>query len=292
MLIQISQMSRVMEYVEVGGCKLHYCIEGESPDVLVVGSAVYYPRSFSKDLRNHFRLIFIDWRGFSEGAFARDTSLDTLLDDIEVIRKKLGIQRCMVIGHSAHALLAIEYAKKYPAAVSHVVMIGISPNLHPAMGALAEKHWQETASIERKEALQKRIEQLPDVTLNQLSPTDRFVAWYVRRDPQAWYDDQFNSSWLWENVHPNMAYFDFLYGVVLRDIDITRNLETFDKPVFLALGRYDFIVAPPSSWDSLKPKFKNLTLHIFEKSGHSPQFEEPGAFDKALFEFYLSISFL
>jgi proline iminopeptidase len=62
----------------------------------------------------------------------------------------------------------------------------------------------------------------------------------------------------------------------------TQGLETFYKPIFLAFGRYDFIVAPPCAWDSIRPKFKNLTIRMFERSGHSPQYEEAALFDLEL----------
>jgi len=130
--------------------------------------------------------------------------------------------------------------------------------------------------------LEERIKRLPDEELAILPPAQRFVEWYVRRDPQAWYDFSFNSSSLWKGVLPNMPMFDYLYGVVLRDLDITRGLETFDTPVLLALGRFDFIVAPPRSWDSVRPKFQNLTVRVFEHSGHSPQYEEPANFNEEL----------
>jgi hypothetical protein len=34
---------------------------------------------------------------------------------------------------------------------------------------------------------------------------------------------------------------------LFAEVDVTYGLERFDRPVFLALGRCDFIVAPPSS---------------------------------------------
>ncbi len=52
--------------------------------------------------------------------------------------------------------------------------------------------------------------------------------------------------------------------------------------MFLALGRYDFLVGPPSLWDTVSRRFKDLTIRVFEKSGHVPQFEEPELFDREL----------
>jgi proline iminopeptidase len=37
-------------------------------------------------------------------------------------------------------------------------------------------------------------------------------------------------------------------------------------------------------WEGVRDKFNNLTIRIFEKSSHAPQFEEPELFDKELSE--------
>lgn len=265
--------------------ELKYVIEGQGQPAIVIGSSLYYPKSFSQNLRKHFRIAFIDWRGFAKSTSEKGDSgitLNTFLEDIESIRQQIGFERCILIGHSAHALLALEYAKKYSENVSHVVMIGISPNLSADMATFAQSNWEESVWPERKEALENRIKQLPDTELEKMPPSERFISWYVRRDPQAWYNYHFDSSFLWEGVHLNMPMFDYLYGVALRDLDITQNFECFHTPVFLALGRFDFIVAPPSSWDSIRSKFQDLTIRVFERSGHSPQYEEPHLFEKEL----------
>jgi Predicted hydrolases or acyltransferases (alpha/beta hydrolase superfamily) len=272
-------------FVETDGFRLHYRIEGNGPSALVIGSSVYYPRSFSQKLRESLRLIFVDWRGFGELVASEISALpsfDDLLEDIEKVRQKLNLQKCIMIGHSAHGLLALEYAKKYPRHVSHVVMIGISPNLSPECLAMAERNWEESVWPERKAMLAERIREFPDEELVALPPAERFVKWNVRRAPQAWFDFRFDSSSLWQGVLPHMPLLDFFYGVALRNLDVTKGLESFDLPVLLALGRFDFIIAPGSLWDSIRPKFTSLTVKMFEHSGHSPQYEQPDLFDEEL----------
>ena len=272
-------------FIEVDGFKLRYVIEGSGQPAIVIGSSVYYPRSFSQNLRKSLQLIFVDWRGFAEVSSSHPTrqpSFAILLDDIELVRQKLGLEKCIVIGHSAHALLALEYAKKYSQHVSNVIMIGVSPNFNADHAKMAERNWEESVWPERKAALAKRIGELSDQELEKLLPPEKFIRWYVRRDPQAWFDFHFDSSSLWKGIVPNMAMLDFLYGEALRDLDITKGLDQFHLPVFLALGRFDFIVAPPSSWDPLRKKFKRLTVRIFERSGHSPQYEEADLFDEEI----------
>jgi proline iminopeptidase len=273
--------------IEIDGFQFKYCIEGEGLDTLVIGSSVYYSRSFSQNLRNHLRLHFVDYRGFAQPpSSGKETvlSFDLLLDDIERIRQILSLKKCILIGHSAHALLALEYAKKYPQYISHVIMIGISPNLGPEYAAMAQRNWEESVWPERKEALSIRMHEFSDEKLASLPPAERFVKWNVRRAPQSWFDFHFDASSLWKGIVPNMSILDFFYGVALRDLDITQGLEKFNVPVFLALGRFDYIIAPASSWDLVRPQFKHITVRIFERSGHSPQYEEPVFFDAELLE--------
>ncbi|NIM52722.1 MAG: alpha/beta fold hydrolase [Gemmatimonadales bacterium] len=269
------------------GFRLRYIVEGAGPPALVVGSALYYSRAFSENLREHLRLVFMDHRGFAPSPGPRDTTafaLDTLIDDMEQVRQALDLGPVVVIGHSGHAFMALEYAKKYPSNVSHVVMIGIAPDLSAARTEATQAYWETSASAERKAVMEENLRRLPDDEIAQLqvSPGQKFIRTYIRNGPKAWYDPRFDSSPLWEGVEINMDMFNHVWGRIFRDIDITRGLETFDRPVFLALGRYDFLVAPPSSWEPLRPLFKDLTVRIFERSGHTPQYEEAAAFDEEL----------
>jgi proline iminopeptidase len=271
--------------IPVDGFRLRYRIEGTGTPTLVIGSAVYYPRVFSRNLRRHLRLVFLDHRGFVASPGHVDATayaLAKLLDDVEQARQRLGLERVAVLGHSGNALLALEYAKKYPARVSHLILVGIAPDLSAASWRAAERSWQESVSPERKAAMQDNRRRLPDEELAKLTPGERFVRSYIRDGPRLWYDPHFDSSPLWTGVEVNTEMFEHVWGQVLRDIDITRGLASFDRPVFLALGRYDFVVAPPSSWDRIRPEFRNLTMRVFERSGHTPQHEEPELFDAEL----------
>lgn len=276
--------------INAGKFQLRYRVEGTGIPTLVIGSTIYYPPTFSQQLRKHLRLIFLDQRGWvvSPGIVddvQAEFGLDVLIDDVERARKTLGLERIVILGHSGHSYMALEYAKKYPQHVSHVVMIGISPDLSAASKAAAEQYWQDAASPERKAAMARNIKQLSDEQLAKLSPSQRFTQEYLRNTPRIWYDFDFSAAEkLWEGCEFNMQMFDYVWGTIFRDIDVTKGLEQLDKPVFLALGRCDFLIGPPSAWQPLCSKFKDLTIHIFEKSGHTPQLEEPELFDKELLQ--------
>lgn len=283
---KISEMAET-GVIESGKFKLRYLIEGEGPPAIVIGSWNYYPRTFSSNLRRHLRLIFMDHRGFAPSPGPVDNAefeLDILLDDIELLRKKLKLEKVIIIGHSGHAIMALEYAKKYSQHVSHVVMIGISPGLSEENADATEKNWQNVASVERKAALAKSFEIYSDKKLTNLSSSERFTLEYVRKGPQIWYDFNFNALPLWENVVMNVDMFNHVWGSIFKTIDITKNLDKLQKPIFLALGQYDFIVTPSTAWENIIANYNNFTMCIFEKSGHTPQYEEPELFDTELLQ--------
>ena len=275
--------------IERDGYGLQYCIEGTGVSALVIGSAIYYPRTFSENLRKHLRLAFVDHRCFGLPPKTGNNStleLDVILDDMEYVRKKLDLGRIVVIGHSGHGYMALEYAKKYPEHVSHVVLIGHGPDLSLKSHEMAEQYWKNSASLERKAALEENLPQFSKDQIAQLTPSQQFIKQYVLNGPRIWYDYRFDSSPLWEGVEINVPLFNYVWGTIFRDIDITKGLEKLETPVFLALGQYDFLIGE-SSWDLVIKKFSNINLHIFEQSGHTPQYEEADLFDQKLLEWLL-----
>ena len=113
--------------VPAGEFQLRYQIEGTGTAAIVIGSSVYLPRAFSQNLRKHLRLVFLDHRGYAPSPGPMDAgefTVDKMLDDVERARQQLGLGRIAIIGHSIHSVMALEYAKKYPDNVSHVIMIG------------------------------------------------------------------------------------------------------------------------------------------------------------------------
>ena len=49
------------------------------------------------------------------------------------------------------------------------------------------------------------------------------------------------------------------------------------------MGKHDYMV-PNIQWDTEIEKLPKLSYQLFEKSGHTPQLEEPDEFDKKLIQ--------
>jgi len=249
---------------------------------IVIGSSVYYPRTFSRDLCKKIQMIYLDHRGFSKATKPFDNSsfeLDVLIDDIEAARKKLELEKIVIIGHSGHAFMALEYAKKYPEHVSHVILIATSPNASTDAFIEAERYFAESVCPERKALYEKSMQLLKsDIEAN---PDKRFIFYSLRSGPRIWYDYQYDATPLWQDVSVIPEMFDYVWGKLFKEIDVTIGLDQLNIPVLLMLGRYDYW-NPPHLWEPLRQKFKNLTIRVFEKSGHTPQLEEPELFDNEL----------
>ena len=264
------------------GTKLHYVVEGSGiPCIVVTGS--HYKRVFSKDLRRHLKLVFVDFRHSSEAEAAAKIdgiTVDTLIDDIDQVRKALGFDRLAVIGHSLPSIIALEYARKYPEHTSHVILIGAPPFMITPKEQ--EAFWESDASQARKLADKHNLERITDEDLKKAPPGTAWKLLFVRTGAHYWYDPSYDSSRLLEGIALNMNLMPHVAGL-FKDYDVGKRTPRVATPVFLALGRYDYLV-PYHTWDGRKESFPNLSYNLFEKSGHYPMFEEPTLFDQKLLE--------
>jgi proline iminopeptidase len=69
-------------------------------------------------------LIFYDHRcnGRSEGTPVSSMTWENLTADADALRQHLGFEKWAVLGHSFGGHVALEYALRYPASLSHLVL--------------------------------------------------------------------------------------------------------------------------------------------------------------------------
>jgi proline iminopeptidase len=97
------------------------------PLVLMHGgpSADHFTLLPFRQLADRFTLIFYDHRcnGRSVGAPVSSMTWENLAADAEALRQELGFDRWAVLGHSFGGTIALEYALRYPASLSHLVLL-------------------------------------------------------------------------------------------------------------------------------------------------------------------------
>lgn len=71
------------DHIISDGFTLPYLVEGEGMPALIIGSSLYYARTFSPALRHHLNMVFVDHRGFAPANHCKDKSKrNTKLQDI------------------------------------------------------------------------------------------------------------------------------------------------------------------------------------------------------------------
>lgn len=264
------------------GFELHYCIKGQGEPILVVGSSVYYPRLFSENLSQHFQLIFLDHRGFVKPPRPlkqEDYTLEKIVDDIEQARQLLKLEHFIILGHSGHAFMAMAYANTYPQHVRKVILLNTATTNSQERQQQSLSFFDANANVARKKQFEREIAFLAQDLKKE--PERRFVHMCIRMGAHSFYDYSFNATAMWEGVYTNMEVIDYLWGRAFAEQDLLQLTRSFPKPVFVGLGRYDFLVAPVSLWEAIEDT-SQVKKVIFEQSGHNPMFEEPELFDEQL----------
>ena len=260
----------------------NFCLKAASFGIgsvaIVIGSHKYYPRTFSENLKTKLQLVCADTRGFVPALSDHsesDFTIAKILQDIEALRLSLGADRIILIGHSIHAFMGLEYARQFPDKVSHLVLIASSPTAGPEIYKEADRYFEESVCPKRKAAFATSMQKFVE------SGNQSFVARMLSFGPRIWYDENFDASKLWEGVEVNSVGAGIIWGSMFADYDLASALKAIKYPIFLALGRYDYF-NPPHLWEKYREHASDLTVRIFEKSAHTPQLEESNNFDEEL----------
>jgi proline iminopeptidase len=276
-------------FVKVNEAEIFYQIEGHGIPMMVpnVMGTLAHQLSFSKDIRQDFQLILVDLYGGGKSVSGpiEKITRETLVDSLEQVRSELKLDKILLFGHSNGVILSLEYIKKYPQNVSHLILLGAGPKWWQFDDYVKTQqvYWDSFASDDRKKILQANQEELQ---LNNLTSVEDLRRFYRAHAPRFFYNPRYDGSHLvLDSIR--MDVMTHVFNDVWKDYDATSFLSLIRCPVLILIGRYDF-QNPPTLWDDEKEKFPDYTFYVFEESGHFPMFEEQELFDKKLIDWVKS----
>lgn len=230
-----------------------------TPIVYLHGGPGYYCTDRNKaifDPKTH-RVIFLDQRGSGHskpyGSLKENTTAK-LVDDLELIRTKLKIEKWSVTGTSWGSTLALCYGVEHSSKINGLVIGGVF------LGTQAEVDWLEKGEfrtffpeIDESEVRKKYT---PYQLAKLVTPTIKLDDRY-RLPEQEDFDE---APIKIEQYYTENKCF-------LPDNYILQNAKKITMPVTIIQGRYD-MMTPPKAAYTLDKKLPNSNLH-WTIAGHS-----------------------
>ena len=239
-----------------------------------------------------YRIVLFDQRGAGRSTPHADLSHNTtqdLIDDMEAIRIKLGIERWLVFGGSWGSTLALAYAQAHPKRVLGLILSGIF------LCRQREIDWfyQEGASRIFPDVWQKFLEPIPEAErgdlvsayYQRLTSEDEFTRMQAAKAWSLWEGrtatltssqkvvDHFASAHTALSLARIECHY-FINHSFLADNQLLDNADRLaDIPGVIVQGRYDIICPMESAWE-LHQAWPGSILKIIPDAGHSAS--EPG----------------
>jgi len=260
-------------FVSVNGAELHCSIRGTGVPCIVpclIGTK-QFERMTPAPLTDYFKFIYVDLRGGGKSTGdPGDLTFDVLASDLEAVRKNEGAERVVVMGYSIVGVLALEYGRRCPDTVSHVIAAGTPPSGDiPKLVQAGAAFFEADGSEERKTILRENYAKLPAGT----PPTQAIFA----QTPMRFFDPRFDAQPLFAEADFKPKLFERVLGPLTANWDVTIDMPSLRVPMLLAHGRYDY-VSPYTMWNGIVDALPAATQHVFERSGHQTFFEEPQRF--------------
>lgn len=265
-------------YATVNGVKIFFDIEGleyvpdgprmrQRPVCFVLhggpgGEHSHFLPAFSK-MAEYMQLIYVDDRncGRSERCDLQSSTIKQNADDIEALRKYLGLGKVFIYGHSYGGMKAQRYMIDYPENLYGVILSDCRAN---------SAHIDASMKVVESRGTPKQIELFKrfragneSVSLDEMMATMCSIYNYNCTTPEQ-LEEIMNCEKRCINNNELVA---FQYPGELAEVDHLPELVKTHVPTLILVGKYDHITPVPYSED-LHKAMPHSELHIIDKCCH------------------------
>ena len=223
------------------------------------------------------QLIYFDHRGQGRSAHgdpARYT-LDENVEDMEALRRHLGLGPVVSIGTSYGGMVAMAHAARFPEAVSKLVLIVTAA--HGGFMPRAEQFVRDHGTAEQQRACERLWSGTFETAAQMADYYAAMGPLYSRRyDPAA--AEAVRGRAIYAPEPLNRA---FGPGGVLRSFDLRPEIGRIAAATLILAGRHDWI-CPPEFSEEIHRLIPGSRLRIFEDSSHAIRADEPDALNAAI----------
>ena len=223
-------------------------------------------------LSQRMQLVYFDHRGqgrSARGDIAKYT-LDENVEDMEALRRHLGLGPIVSIGTSYGGMVAMAHAARYPDSVSHLVLIVTAA--HFGFNARARQIIAERGTAEQ-------IEVCRQLWAGELTDVAKLRRFYDVMGPMysTTFDPTAGSAARDRGIlSPDAIDMAFKPGGFLQTFDLRPELGRITAPTLICAGRHDWI-CPPEFSEEIHRLIPGSDLRVFEHSSHAIRADEPQA---------------
>jgi len=287
-------------FVDANGVMIYYTMMGRGEPLLILhggpGSSHDYFLPYLLPLARHHKVIFIDERGSGKSQKLEDRSaytIENMVEDVEAVRRELGLGKIDLLGHSYGGALAQAYALKYQRNLNHLILASTwssSAALNEVFVRMKQNMAPELrARIDRLEA-QGLFGHGKDYEKNRYTNEYMIAAWgegyfpYVyhnRPDPN--YDPTaLGAAW---DLYREMwgEHGEFIIDGNLKSVEYTDRLTSIKVPTLMVVGEHD--ECEPALSQAMHEKIVGSKMVVLPNSGHMTFVDQTGMFIKTVDEF-------
>lgn len=271
-------------YANINGTKIFFDVEGvgwekvgtslkEKPVCFILhggpgGTHLGFKPHFN-ELSQSAQLVYIDNRGsgLSNCGSQSSYSIENNVEDVEALRKYLGLKKIYILGHSYGGMVAQSYALKYQKNLHGLILLTTAASssfLEKAKSFILEKGNEE--QVEMANVLWEGSFQSQE----QLSKYYEVMAplYSLKAESSVSTPPLGNRSF--EALNEG-------FGNFLRVFDVTKEIPTIKIPTLVMAGRHDWIT-PVEESEKIAELIPHSELKIFEHSSHNVPIDEPMLF--------------
>jgi proline iminopeptidase len=272
------------------GRTLAYRREGTGPTLVCHGGGPGFSSSYLGNLGGldeRLKLILLDPRGTGGSDRPADSSayaIQDYVDDLEELRRHLGLERLNLLGHSHGGVIAIAYAARHPDRVERLVLASTlarwAPGQEEAMQEAIASHADEPWYADAKAALDAELAGDFETDEEMYELAFREFPFYF-----AHYDDAARDYLeLLQAVATNADTLRYFNQEVFPTFDLRPELERITAPTLVIAGAEDFITGPPSA-SEIELGLADVSKVIIPNCGHFVFVEAREAFAEAVATF-------
>ena len=319
MRTQDADGSRVVHYIA------EYGTEAKPGNTVIVlhggwGAEHAYLLPAIRPLADRYRFILYDQRGSLRTPVLppAKVSFKALVEDLEQLRQRLGLDKVTLMAHSMGNHLAYGYLRAYPNRVAGLILVGavVPARFGEAKPDFLSDVWpdfsEQDAALqaERSKAFDKDWRRrFAQIAVDEgLLPGD----WAARHPWEdvgdltrryAWTDQQRTMGWRisftvvntfsgrnWRQKLGGMVFYEEdVASAVLNDPDYHEainefwpSLKAFRGPVRVIIGSHDYVDLGPTLWPKLVAGIADARLDVITNAGHEIWMDEPDRFTRSL----------